>query len=112
MMAEAETATRAEIASGQRANEQEMRDKGVAQKQAALQQAQGLASDLAKRGVDIESLRMNRESLAQQIAQAKRQGGGGGGDEMLELVNPDGSVSQVPMSMLEMVLDMEEGGMF
>jgi len=110
MMAEAETATRAEIASGQRANEQEMRDKGVAQQQAAVQQAAALSSDLAKRGVDIESLRMNREQLAQQIQQAKRQGGGG--DDMIELVNPDGSVSQVPMSMLEMVLDMEEGGMF
>lgn len=110
MMAEAETATRAEIASGQRSNEQEMRDKGVAQKQQAVQQAQSLASDLAKRGVDIESLRMNRESLAQQLQAARA--GGGRGEDMIELVNPDGSVSQVPMNMLEFMLDMDEGGMF
>jgi hypothetical protein len=53
---------------------------------------------------------MNREQLAQQLAQAKRGGGGGGGGQMLELMNPDGTVSQVPMEIAMMTFDLLEGG--
>lgn len=110
MIAEQEAAGRANIATGQRENMLTMKEKGAQYNLQSAQQAQALASDLAKRGVDIETLRMNREQLARQIQQARR--AGAGGDEMLEIMNPDGTTSQVPMNILSMVLDFEEGGMF
>jgi len=110
MMAEAETGARGQIATGQRDAAMQMREKGAQYGLQSAQQAQALASDLAKRGVDIESLRMNREQLARQIQQARR--AGAGGSDMLEIMNPDGTTSQVPMDILGMVLDFEEGGLF
>jgi hypothetical protein len=110
MMAEMEAGTRAGIADRQSQAESDMRDKGAAWQQQAVQTAQALSSELANRGVNIETLRMNREQLARQIQQAQR--AGAGGDDTIEIVNPDGSVSQVPLNILGMVLDMEEGGMF
>lgn len=105
---EAEMAARAGISSAQRQNSLDFAEKGAAHKAQAIQQAQSLAKDLASRGVDLENLRMQRESLAQQMA--ARGGGGGGGDESIEIVNPDGSVSTIPLNVLDLVLGMEEGG--
>lgn len=110
MMAEMEAGARADIAKNQQANAADFREKGASYGLQAGAQAQALASDLANRGVNIETLRMNREQLARQIQQAQRSGAGG--DDSIEIVNPDGSVSTVPLNILSMVLDMEEGGMF
>lgn len=110
MIAEQESAGRANIATGQRENALAMKEKGAEYNLQSAQQAQALSADLAKRGVDIETLRMNREQIARQIQQARA--AGAGGEEMLEIMNPDGTTSQVPMNILGMVLDFEEGGMF
>jgi hypothetical protein len=110
IMAEQEGAARAGIAAGQRESDLAMTEKGAGHQLQVQQAANALSSDLAKRGVDIENLRMNREQLARQIQQAQR--AGAGGNDMIELMNPDGTTSQVPMGILSMVLDMEEGGMF
>jgi hypothetical protein len=52
---------------------------------------------------------MQRDQFAQQMARSG--GGGGGGDESIEIVNPDGSVSNIPLNILDLVLGMEEGGL-
>lgn len=106
--AEAEMAARAGVSAANRQTSQEFAQQGAKFKQDAAAQAQSLASDLAKRGVDIENLRMQREQLARQI-QAQRAAGGGGAST-IEIMNPDGSVSEVPLDILDMVLGMGEGG--
>ena len=111
MIAEGNMAARSNISQQQRKSVLEMTDKEATHKLQSTAQGQALSAELAKRGVDIETLRMNREQLATQIAQAKRSGrGGGGGENMIELMNPDGTTSQVPMDMLMMTMDLMEGG--
>jgi hypothetical protein len=107
--AEAEMAARAGIAGAQRQNTLDFAEKGAAVKRENVQMAQNLAKDLASRGVDIENLRMQREQLAQQLKQ-QRAAGGGGGSNTIEIMNPDGSMSEVPLDILDMVLNMGEGG--
>lgn len=105
---EAEMSARASVAEKQRSNMVEFKKLGAEQKQQAIASAQTLASDLARRGIDIESLKMQREQM-----EASRGGGGGGGraDDTIEITNPDGSVSTVPLNILDLVLGMEEGGL-
>jgi hypothetical protein len=111
MIAEQNMAARQNISQQQRESQLEMTKQQAEYNLNSTAQGQQLGAELAKRGVDLESLRMNREQLAQQLAAQKRRGGGGGGGEqMLEVVNPDGSVSQVPMGMAMMALDLMEGG--
>lgn len=89
-----------------------MREKAASYGANALKDAQGLAQSLASRGVDLENLRMQRESLAQQMAQQNRGGGGGGNDNIVKIMNPDGTESEVDLRLLDLVLGMEEGGMW
>jgi hypothetical protein len=111
MIAEQNMGARQAISQQQRKSILDMTAQDAQHKLNSTAQGQALSAELAKRGVDIETLRMNRESLAQQIAQAKRKGRGGGGDgNMIELMNPDGTTSQVPMDMLMMTMDLMEGG--
>jgi hypothetical protein len=110
MIAEGNMAARAGISQQQRKSMMDMTREEAGYKLQATAQGQALSAELAKRGVDIETLRMNREQLAQQIKQQQRGGGGGGGGQMLELMNPDGTVSQVPMEIAMMTFDLLEGG--
>ena len=111
MIAEGNISARQGISQAQRKSALDMTKEEATYRLNATAQGQALSAELAKRGVDIETLRMNRENLAQQIkAQQARGGGGGAGENMIELMNPDGTTSQVPMDMLMMTLDLMEGG--
>jgi hypothetical protein len=107
--AEAETAARGQIADQQRATMMEFSKLRSEEKQAAISAAQNLAQQFAQKGIDLENLRMQREQLA---IQSKRGGGGGGDDNMIEIDNGDGTTSQVDLRLVDLMLNMGEGGMW
>lgn len=112
LAAEAGQNARNTYAQAARENAIGMREKGATYSQNTLAQAQSLAKDLASRNVDLENLRMQREGLAQQLAAQSRGGGGGGNDNLVTIMNPDGTETQVDLRLLDLVLGMEEGGMW
>jgi len=102
---EAESAARASVANQQRQTMTEFAKLSSEQKQQAIGAAQNLATDLANRGISMQQLALQRESM-------QPRGGGGGNDNMIEIDNGDGTTSQVDLRLVDLMLGMGEGGMW
>jgi hypothetical protein len=103
---EAESSARASVANQQRQTMTEFTKLSADQKQAAIGAAQNLATDLANRGISLQQLAMQREQMA------AGRGGGGGQDNMIEIDNGDGTTSQVDLRLVDLMLNLGEGGMY